>query len=51
MMRKKLLYLLSVLVLALVFTTGVSAGIVYIDATDASDPNVAVNTTLATGEA
>jgi hypothetical protein len=50
MMRKKLLYLLSVLVLALVFTTGVSAGIVYIDATDASDPNVAVNTTLATGE-
>ncbi|MGD2095666.1 MAG: hypothetical protein PVH77_11715, partial [Phycisphaerales bacterium] len=50
-MCKKLFYLSSVLVLSLVYTAGVSAGIVYVDATDASDPNVAVNTTLATGEA
>jgi hypothetical protein len=43
-------YLLSVFALSLVYTTCVSAGIVYVDATDASDPNVAADTALATGE-
>jgi hypothetical protein len=50
MMSKKLLYLLSVFVLSLAYTTCVSAGIVYVDATDASDPNIAANTALTTGE-
>lgn len=49
-MRKKLLCIIPVFVLFMVYTTCVSAGIVYVDATDASDPNVAANTALATGE-
>jgi PKD repeat protein len=45
-MCKKWLFLLSVLVLSLVYTTGVSAGIVYVDATQGEGGNTA----LATGE-
>jgi len=45
-MCKKLLFLLSVLVLSLVYTTSVSAGIVYVDASQGEGGNTA----LATGE-
>jgi len=49
-MRKKFLCIVPVFALFMVYATCVSAGITYVDATDASDPSVAANTALATGE-